>query len=457
MAGDKHSKVPPIQRNREKALTHLDSTSKDQIASNSRSHGRERRADLDNLRTFLTALVIVHHTAIAYGGVGGWKFKSRCFPPFSIGLAAFNGVDQTFFMGIFFYLSGRFAQLGLSRIQTNEIWLAFIRSRLLRLLLPAVVYTLTTEPTMTVMNDFFGPDAQATKIGVVGIAVHITSVFWAHLIQLRGINGPVWYCVLLTIFDIITSLAIPAYVWRTVHNSIKSRKRRMLPILWTSVILMSFLIRLVYPAGTSIALLNIQPAWLPQYIIAYTWGHLSLLSHDPYLLTPNPSQRRPVILLTCVLCFCVVCLGGVIVISIVLAPSDSIEDVVRSMAGGFNVPALLYAVWNELSFVTIAPSLISVFAQHLNTPFCIKSRDGRTREFARYSYASFLLHPPVSMVVELVVERMMACSLGPLSSAWIIWLGPGLMTISVGIVNILASWAAGWVMVEYVPFLWRIV
>jgi hypothetical protein len=57
-----------------------------------------RKHGLDNLRTFLTALVILHHTAIVYGGSGEWPVRSRCFPPESLTLITFNAIDQTFFM-----------------------------------------------------------------------------------------------------------------------------------------------------------------------------------------------------------------------------------------------------------------------------------------------------------------------------------------------------------------------
>jgi hypothetical protein len=47
--------------------------SKDTVAS--------RRHVLDNLRSFLTGLVVMHHTGAAYGGAGmGGLFKSGLFP-----------------------------------------------------------------------------------------------------------------------------------------------------------------------------------------------------------------------------------------------------------------------------------------------------------------------------------------------------------------------------------------
>ena len=66
-----------------------------------------RRHDLDNVRTFLTSLVITHHTAIAYGGPGLASYTSALCPPISPALTMMNAFDQSFFMGVFFWISGR--------------------------------------------------------------------------------------------------------------------------------------------------------------------------------------------------------------------------------------------------------------------------------------------------------------------------------------------------------------
>ena len=69
---------------------------------------RSRTHYLDNLRTYLTALVILHHTAVAYGGAGGWYYLE--YPnQSSLPLAIFNALNQTYFMAAFFVLSGYFS------------------------------------------------------------------------------------------------------------------------------------------------------------------------------------------------------------------------------------------------------------------------------------------------------------------------------------------------------------
>jgi peptidoglycan/LPS O-acetylase OafA/YrhL len=65
---------------------------------------------IDRIRVVLTALVVFHHTAITYGAPGGWYYREL---PLSLSLTGlllilFVSVNQAYFMGFFFLLSGYF-------------------------------------------------------------------------------------------------------------------------------------------------------------------------------------------------------------------------------------------------------------------------------------------------------------------------------------------------------------
>ena len=157
-----------------------------------RNHG------LDNLRTFLTALVILHHTAIVYGGSGEWKIRSRYFPAESIMLITFTAIDQTFFMALFFFRSGHFTRIQMSKNRATRP--AVIRSRLLRILLPAVVYTMLVEPILDVV--VWNWDKGASH----GTFTDVWTIYFSYWTHVRGIRGPVWYLALVMIFDMIAVL-----------------------------------------------------------------------------------------------------------------------------------------------------------------------------------------------------------------------------------------------------------
>ena len=63
---------------------------------------------IESLRTVLTVLVIAHHSAITHGGSGSWFYREvqDSGAPFSLLLTLCCAVNQAFFMGLFFLLSG---------------------------------------------------------------------------------------------------------------------------------------------------------------------------------------------------------------------------------------------------------------------------------------------------------------------------------------------------------------
>jgi glucans biosynthesis protein C len=413
-----------------------------------------RQDDLDNLRSFLTALMIVHHTAIAYGGAGAWTFKSRCFPAFSPVLTAFNAINQTFFMGMFFFLSGFFARQSLKRGSRSKK--DFLRSRLLRLGVPTVLYTLILEPALEVLVQLFDP-SRNTKVQQGQAA----DIFWSYWSELRGIKGPVWYLAIVIIFDIITVVIAPAQFGNFLER-VRSLNTKILtvPILWAVNVVTSFAIRLIYPVNRVFTPLNLRPAFLPQYILAYTCGHASALLNDRFVCAPFPALAPPLMDLVCSLSLSIV--GLVALIAVTMQSSSSVPTSMEYLMGGFNLPAVLYTVWNEVSFALIAPAVMRVFAKYVNLPIHVSFPGGlrgvtSQTSLARYSYAAFLVHTIVSAAVELFIEARRACTSPQSTTMWHSFAEPVLMTVFVGITNVLLSWFVGFLLVEYVHGLGKIV
>src|SRR3977135_4524046 len=85
-----------------------------------------RNASLDRARTFLTLAVLFHHAVIPYTYFGHTDPKSW------IGFDMVVLATDSFFMAMFFFLSGLFVWPGLG----HKPPLIFLRDRLLRLRLP---------------------------------------------------------------------------------------------------------------------------------------------------------------------------------------------------------------------------------------------------------------------------------------------------------------------------------
>lgn len=98
----------------------------------------ERTLFIDRLRVVLTVLLILHHTAITYGGSGGWFYREvrGGGTPTSLLLTVFCAVNQSLFMGMFFLFAGYFAPAALQRKGARQ----FVQERPVRLGIPLPVF-----------------------------------------------------------------------------------------------------------------------------------------------------------------------------------------------------------------------------------------------------------------------------------------------------------------------------
>src|SRR3954451_21127460 len=97
---------------------------------------KARNFALDRTRTFLTLVVLIHHAVIAYTYFGHTDPKSWG------GFDAVIVATDSFFMAMFFFLSGLFVWPGLA----HKSPLVFLRDRLLRLGLPFAIAAFTIIP-----------------------------------------------------------------------------------------------------------------------------------------------------------------------------------------------------------------------------------------------------------------------------------------------------------------------
>src|SRR5512135_1039602 len=88
---------------------------------------------IDNIRVFLTILVLLHHLMITYAGSGGWDYQEgrQDFITSALG-NWFCATNQAYFMGLFllisaYFVPGSFERKGAAR---------FLKDRLIRLGIP---------------------------------------------------------------------------------------------------------------------------------------------------------------------------------------------------------------------------------------------------------------------------------------------------------------------------------
>jgi len=142
----------------------------------------------DRIRVVLTAFVVFHHTAITYGAPGGWYYNEI---PLSLSLTGlllilFVSVNQAYFMGFFFLLSGYFTPNSYNRKSLGQ----FAFDRLLRLGIPLAVFAFVLDPLTSALVLSFGK-------------VHLPfwGTFTTHLVRPGWNPGPLWFAEALLIFS----------------------------------------------------------------------------------------------------------------------------------------------------------------------------------------------------------------------------------------------------------------
>ncbi|KAJ7874725.1 hypothetical protein B0H14DRAFT_2717298 [Mycena olivaceomarginata] len=183
---------------------------------------------IDNLRSTLVALVIFHHACLPFGGFGMWPYVSPYHSTASSRiLSLFVTVNQSYFMGLLFFLSGHWSSLAADR----KNWAAFCVDKLKRLAVPAPLVFIVVWWKQ--QSPIFSP----------------LLAYWTNL---RGVQGPSVLLLFDLIYITIRTFLPPFYLPATAAVSI------------SAVIICSYLIRTSHPGGVVTPPLNIQ---LAQYLL----------------------------------------------------------------------------------------------------------------------------------------------------------------------------------------------
>jgi hypothetical protein len=148
-----------------------------------------RNPAIDRARTFLTIVVLIHHAVIPY------TYFGHTDPTKFIGFDAIVLANDSYFMAMFFFLSGLFVWPSLRHRKVKG---AFTRDRLMRLGIPFVVCALTVIPIA-----YYALEPRTST--------ETFAEFWWRTVTVGPWPaGPIWFTWVLLVFGIIAG----AIFWR---------------------------------------------------------------------------------------------------------------------------------------------------------------------------------------------------------------------------------------------------
>jgi len=210
---------------------------------------------IDNLRIFLISLVVLHHLSITYGAPGSWYYnETEAGFPEIIPMLLFVLTNQSFFMGMFFFVSAFFILPSLKRKGTGK----FVKDRLIRLGIPLLLFYFILSPlTVFLLHRFIRGD----EVFLID--------FWLNQ---RGAGfGPLWFVEALLLFTLVFLLVKPEKVNRQI--SFPGTFVILLAAIATGFL--QYLIRIWLPVGWSMPFTNFQLPFFVQYIFLFVLGILA--------------------------------------------------------------------------------------------------------------------------------------------------------------------------------------
>lgn len=327
---------------------------------------------IDAARVFATGLVVLHHTAITYGGSGSWFYREVQTDTgwSSLLLTFFCALNQAWFMGFFFLLAGYYATPSLL---AKGVW-PFLRGRLWRLGLPLLFFGAVLGPlTVALAQTSRGKPFVDTLWGLWG----------------RGAfeMGPLWFAWALLLMTVLT---LPLKRWLGSVRPVPGDRVLLAAALLTGAV--ALILRQWWPVGTQA--LGIQWGYAAGYVLLYGAGLLA--APGQWLQAwPGPAVRR----------WRRVALWTLPVLALTALIGPRWLGLQGRAEGGLSVLSAVYAWWEPF----VAFGAILVLLQTCRQRFSTLNPLGQ--QMARRAFAVFVIHPPVVVLVSLAWQQVTAPAL----------------------------------------------
>lgn len=331
---------------------------------------------VDNVRVFLTVMVLLHHTMIIYAGTGSWLYNEGRQDMITYGIGSwFCTINQAYFMGLFLLISAYFVPGAYDRKGAGR----FVKDRLIRLGIPLLIYGWLVRPLMlyagkAVLEEQPPPFREwypwqyFSDYGVIG-------------------GGPLWFIETLLLFSIGYAL------WRLLTSGRPARPSAdngfpgsgAIVLFALTVGVVTFLVRLVYPVDSSFRPLNLQFANFTQYVALFVAG-LMAYRRDWLLGLPDAAGRRwLVVAVLLILSF------PPLALTLGADGNDAL------FGGGWHWQALASAIWESFLCVSLCIGVIYVFRRYVD------HQGPLAHSLSRSAYGAYLVQEPVITLPALAV------------------------------------------------------
>ena len=328
-----------------------------------------RLSYLDNLRIYLTVLVIIHHSSIAFSGGGGgaWPVEDpSVYAITAIFLIFFTVVNQSYFMSAFFLLAGYFTPRSLEKKGPAS----YLIDRLIRLGIPLLVYT-----TLIInINQFL--------VQVVWLDMPFT---W----RLEYAPGHLWFLQALLLFAVIY------VIYRRFSDRDLSHKRfqifpdrfptnRAMILAIAVLAILTFAVRIFVPIGEWIG--GFQLAHFVHYTFCFFIGILAYRGDWFSRLKKSQAWLWGIVsLVTLAMFFPLAILAGAL---------EGDEQLAKFL-GGVYWQSLAFSIWESVMLIAVLTFLLYFFREH------VSQAGPLARTLAASVYTVYIIHQTIVIAVDI--------------------------------------------------------
>jgi surface polysaccharide O-acyltransferase-like enzyme len=327
---------------------------------------------VERLRIILTILVVLHHVLVTYGAPGNWYYTEKSsFPGAVIPMTMIVTINQSFFMGFFFFLSAYFIIPSYQKKGAGR----FVTDRLLRLGIPVIFYSFILSPLLSYLVYYFGKGH------------HISFFQYLHGFDDWIDFGVLWFVAAVLLFTLLYVLL------RKMIRNYPSTKSAS-PSFWSILLfaagvgIVSFFTRIIFPVGWTLKYTGFQLGYFPQYVALFIVGISA--SRNGWLdkLDFQTGKRCFRVAMWLLLFFPVF----LIIEKTVGMPQDWFTS-------GFHWQQLLYAVWEQVLGFSIITCLLCYGKRYW------KSSGVAAGKLSRSAFGVYIFHPLVIVCLALALRN----------------------------------------------------
>jgi glucans biosynthesis protein C len=350
------------------------------VAAATQTKTATRLLFIDNIRVFLTILVILHHLMIIYTGAGSFLYTEGRQDTISAVLGAwFCAANQAYFMGFFLLIAAYFVPGSYDRKGAGQ----FLKDRLIRLGIPLLVYSWIISPLTWVVITY------VTQGQVLPWWQYLPGVTFESIIG----AGPLWFVEVLLIFSLVYVAGRKIFRPNAPVPPVKVESRfpssKAIVLFAVLMAVAAFVIRLWLPMGWKISPLNLQIPFFVQYIALFVVGLIAYRRNWLANLSDSTGKRWLIVAIVLILMFVPMALAG-----------GALETGDEPFRGGWHWQSLAYAVWESFVCVGMCIGLTYLFRRYWN-------RQGRLAKFlSPNAYTAYIIHAPVITLTALLLRNV---------------------------------------------------